>query len=99
MGYLICTKCGGYYELREGEVPDDFASCKCTGKLKFIATLDDINKIFSADKDSDGAKEVSGSETITISEKSMRLSANQRVIIGSVYFYSLVLLLLLQVGL
>ncbi len=33
MGYLRCEKCGGYYELQEGESPEDFEECECGGKL------------------------------------------------------------------
>ena len=34
MGYLICDKCGGYYELQPGEKPEDFSNeCECGGKL------------------------------------------------------------------
>ncbi|MGB9937410.1 MAG: zinc-ribbon domain-containing protein [Methanobacterium sp.] len=32
---LICNKCGGYYELQEGESPKDFDLCECGGKLKY----------------------------------------------------------------
>lgn len=34
MGYLVCEKCGGYYEFQKGEFPEDFESCQCGGKLK-----------------------------------------------------------------
>ncbi len=34
-GSLICNKCGGYYELKKGETPDDFAQCQCGGELRF----------------------------------------------------------------
>ena len=40
MGYLICDKCEGYYELKEGEAIDDFQSCACGGKLKYVKNLD-----------------------------------------------------------
>lgn len=41
MGYLICEDCGGYYELQEGESPDDFEkTCECGGKLKYVENLD-----------------------------------------------------------
>ena len=33
MGYLICEKCGGYYELQSGERPEDFDKCNCGGQL------------------------------------------------------------------
>ncbi len=37
MGYLVCEKCGGQYELAENEVPDDFSDkCECGGKLTYI---------------------------------------------------------------
>lgn len=35
MGYIICEKCGGYYELQPGEHPEDFDRCNCGGKLKY----------------------------------------------------------------
>ncbi len=34
-GYLVCDKCGGYYELQQGESADDFTDeCDCGGNLK-----------------------------------------------------------------
>ena len=42
MGYLVCEKCGGYYELQEGEALDDFQSCECGGKLKYVKNLDQL---------------------------------------------------------
>lgn len=41
MGYLICDKCGGYYELQENESPDTFIECQCGGKLKYHETMYD----------------------------------------------------------
>ncbi|BDZ71475.1 DUF5518 domain-containing protein [Methanobacterium petrolearium] len=41
MGYLICEKCEGYYQLQEEEDPDDFKSCECGGKLIFVRNLID----------------------------------------------------------
>ena len=36
MGYLVCEKCGGYYELKPGEKPEDFSDkCECGGKLSY----------------------------------------------------------------
>ena len=35
LGYLICEKCGGYYELQPGESPEDYDQCQCGGKLKY----------------------------------------------------------------
>jgi Rad3-related DNA helicase len=42
MGYLICDKCEGYYELQHGESPEDFIlKCNCGGKLKFYNSFDE----------------------------------------------------------
>lgn len=35
MPFLVCEKCGGYYQLQKGEFPDDFESCLCGGKLTY----------------------------------------------------------------
>jgi len=40
MGYLICEKCGGYYELQKGESLSDFDCCQCGGKLKYYEDSD-----------------------------------------------------------
>jgi transcription initiation factor IIE alpha subunit len=39
MGYLICKKCGGYYELQPGEQPEDFTECQCGGELTYKENL------------------------------------------------------------
>jgi len=40
MGYLICEKCEGFYELKEGESPEDFSDkCECGGKLEYVDTI------------------------------------------------------------
>lgn len=41
--YLVCTRCNGYYELEEGESPDDFESCQCGGELVLVH---DIHEYF-----------------------------------------------------
>jgi hypothetical protein len=42
LGYLKCEKCGGYYELQEGESPEDFdLKCNCSGKLDHYYSFDD----------------------------------------------------------
>ncbi|WP_414469143.1 hypothetical protein [Methanobacterium sp. ACI-7] len=39
-GYLICNKCGGYYELKEGELPEDYdLNCECGGKIEYKKSL------------------------------------------------------------
>ncbi|MCZ3366874.1 MULTISPECIES: MFS transporter [Methanobacterium] len=35
MDYVICEKCGGRYELAEGESLDNFEACQCGGTLKY----------------------------------------------------------------
>lgn len=43
MGYLICEKCEGYYELQQGESPGDFSDeCECGGKLKYVESFDNV---------------------------------------------------------
>jgi hypothetical protein len=39
MAYLVCKKCAGYYELREGESPKDFDKCQCGGSLRYVETI------------------------------------------------------------
>ena len=34
-GYLICKDCGGRYDLQPGELPGEFESCSCGGKLEY----------------------------------------------------------------
>jgi hypothetical protein len=35
-GYLVCNKCKSYYELKEGEFPEDYDNeCDCGGKLEY----------------------------------------------------------------
>lgn len=34
MSYLICDRCGSYYELKPGERPEDFDRCNCGGKMR-----------------------------------------------------------------
>ena len=40
MGYLICESCGGYYELGEGELPEDFERCQCGSKLNYVEEIE-----------------------------------------------------------
>jgi hypothetical protein len=45
LGYLKCEKCGGYYELQEGESSEDFSDkCECGGSLKYALNLDETSK-------------------------------------------------------
>ncbi len=44
MPYLICENCGGYYELKEDESPDDFEDkCHCGAPLKYVESLKGAN--------------------------------------------------------
>lgn len=46
MPYLICKKCGGYYQLQEGESPDDFyGKCNCGGDLEYVELLEEDTPI------------------------------------------------------
>lgn len=44
MGYLICSKCKGYYKLKSGESANDFINeCGCGGKIRYIENLDIVD--------------------------------------------------------
>lgn len=39
-GYIVCDKCGGYYQLQPGESADDFSDvCECGGRLEYRKEL------------------------------------------------------------
>jgi len=38
-GYLLCPNCHGYYQLKNGESPEDFESCECGSTLEYLETL------------------------------------------------------------
>lgn len=40
-GYLVCSECGGYYKLKEGESPADFVSCQCGGSLQYYDSIEE----------------------------------------------------------
>lgn len=40
MSYLVCENCEGYYKLEQDESPEDFESCQCGGKLRYIQNFD-----------------------------------------------------------
>lgn len=42
-GYLVCQKCGGYYQLEPGEFPDNFDKCQCGGELEYMENIEDLN--------------------------------------------------------
>ncbi|MBP2046096.1 hypothetical protein [Methanobacterium aggregans] len=40
-GYLVCNKCGAYYEVHKDESPEDFPDeCECGGNFEYIAIPD-----------------------------------------------------------
>jgi hypothetical protein len=46
MGYLVCEKCGGHYELEDNESPEDFDdTCECGGKLNYIESLEEMKGV------------------------------------------------------
>ena len=49
MGYLICNTCLGYYELQEGESPEDFDACHCYGTLVYCSSLDEVDNVINFD--------------------------------------------------
>lgn len=44
MSYLQCKACGGYYELQEGESPEDYDLCYCGGELEHHLSPHDVIK-------------------------------------------------------
>jgi hypothetical protein len=44
MGYLVCEKYGGYYELQKGESPANFDVCQCGGRLGYYDHIFDSLK-------------------------------------------------------
>jgi len=54
MGYLICEKCGGYYELQKDEFSDDFKTCECGGNLKEVENLKSLWQCINVECDYQG---------------------------------------------
>jgi hypothetical protein len=44
LGYLVCEKCSGYYELKEGESINNFESCECGGELTYHNSIEFLNE-------------------------------------------------------
>jgi len=52
MGYLICDTCHGYYELKNGESPEDFSSkCECGGNLEYKSSISSNQETESEGRD------------------------------------------------
>lgn len=46
MSYLVCEKCGKYYELNEGKSSFSFTKCEeCGGRLRYVESLNQIPTI------------------------------------------------------
>ena len=46
MSYLVCEKCGKYYELNEGKASFNFTKCEeCGGRLRYAESLNELNEI------------------------------------------------------
>ena len=49
MGYLVCEKCGKYYELPEGKSSFNFSKCgDCGGRLRYVDSLREIPLVTSS---------------------------------------------------
>lgn len=44
MRYLKCKECGGVYELKEGESPEDFDVCYCGGEIEYHLSRDELKE-------------------------------------------------------
>jgi len=90
-GYLVCDDCGGYYELKPEESPQDFVACECGGKLKHTKKLETIpeenevtnDKSNTADtileEDTDNLDTVKVSETELTADNGDETAKNSKV--------------------
>ena len=44
LGYFVCEKCKGYYELQPGESPEKYEKCECGGKLRYYSSFSQFDK-------------------------------------------------------
>ena len=83
--YLVCDSCKGYYELQEGESPEDFSDkCECGGKLEYIKKIE---------RSEDNIKKKNSS---TVNDKIGKINLKS-VGIGAV-LSSILLILILSIG-
>jgi hypothetical protein len=67
MAYLVCENCGGYYELKNGELADNFEKCECGGKLNFVEKIDPNSFMSKTEKsDIDKTEQKSNKENINL---------------------------------
>lgn len=50
-GYLFCSGCGGYYELKEGESPDDFDQCECGAVLEYCKDKAELESKYQTEEE------------------------------------------------
>lgn len=55
--YIVCEKCGGFYELKNGESLEDFESCECGGKLKAVKKINNKAQQSKTDQNHKNIKE------------------------------------------
>ena len=56
MSILVCNNCEGYYELQDGESPEDFDICQCGGTLKHYENMFEYQTYDKYKKQSDNSK-------------------------------------------
>lgn len=60
--YLICKNCNGYYQLQDGESPEDFDICQCGGDLILTTDIfEDYESYEQYDKYNEGYESKKGS--------------------------------------
>lgn len=74
-GFLVCSSCGGFYKLQEGESPFDFESCECGGKLKFTKNLDTGKETPDTQKAADSAKDLKGKARGWFNQRNLKWKA------------------------
>lgn len=89
MGYLVCKKCDGHYELQEGESPKDFTQCECGGKLKYAKNLDKKPSI------TDKIKKLSKPTVIVLYLSGILLTFIFAIVAGQLAVITILLLMLL----
>ena len=71
-GYLVCTFCRGYYELQEGESPDDFDRCECGNVLEYHSNVQFNSQMHDSHLDGSGTVHGSYSENTNINYEDER---------------------------
>lgn len=98
-GYLVCSSCGGFYKLQEGESPFDFESCECGGKLKYT---NDPTKLSSQSKSKSTSHEKVAESVKTLKNEAngrfSQVSKKRKAIIGLAGICVIGLVLILAIG-